>query len=445
MIGSIAILIAAVLLLLLLISVLRLSPFVALILVSVATGWAAGMPGEALLKSMQQGIGSTMGGLVMVLGFGIALGALLAESGAAQQIADSLVRLFGVKHAKLALLTTAFVVGLAMFYNAGFVILIPLVFSVAHRHRLSPVYLGIATASALSITHGFLPPHPGPMAIAVLFGADVGRTLLLGLIVAMPALLLGGLIFPERLKYMVAHPPRGLMQQNNIPNEALPSFLASLLIALIPFLLMAAATVADLTGWGTTGAGTILRFLGDPSIATLIAVLSAAMYFGDISRKGFPGRLEQLMNSAGKALGAAAMIFLIIAAGGAFKQVLTDSGVGKDLAAWMSGSALPPLVLAWLTATTVRVAVGSATVAGMTAAGIVQPLLGADPGLSRELMVLSIGAGSLMLSHVNDTGFWMFKEYFGISLKDTFLSWTLMETLIGLSGLAGVWLLHFFI
>lgn len=439
---SISILIAAILLLLLLIAVLRLSPFIALIIVAMLTGLAKGMPLETLLKTIQNGIGTTLGGLVLVLGFGVILGAILSESGAAQQISDSLIRLFGIKRAKIALLLTAFVVGLAMFYNAGFVILIPLVFSVATRNHLPPVYLGIATAASLSVTHGFLPPHPGPMAIALMFEADTGKTLLLGLVVAVPALLLAGVIFPESLKKIVAEPPAGLLQQKNIPDGDLPSFGGSLFIALIPIALMSIATITDLLAGTDKTSFPIIRFLGDPSVATLIAVLAALLFFGNVMKKDFPARIQLLMESAARALNAAAMIFLIIAAGGAFKQVLTDSGLGKDIAAFLEGSAIPPLVLAWLTATVVRISVGSATVAGMTAAGIIQPLLVANPAISRELMVLSIGAGSLMCSHVNDTGFWMFKEYFGLGLKDTFRSWTVMETIVGTAGLIGVLLLN---
>lgn len=442
---SISILISAVLLLLLLIALLRLSPFIALIVVAILTGLAKNMPLETLLKSIQNGIGATLGGLVMVLGFGVILGAILSESGAAQQISDSLIRLFGVKRAKIALLLTAFVVGLAMFYNAGFVILIPLVFSVATRNHLPPVYLGIATAASLSVTHGFLPPHPGPMAIALMFEADTGKTLLLGLIVALPTLILAGVIFPERLKSMVSAPPPGLLQQEIIPEGKLPSFGASLLIALIPIVLMTTATIVDLLSPTDKSSFPVLRFLGDPSLATLLAVVVALLYFGKAGKKGFPERIQLLMESAARALNAAAMIFLIIAAGGAFKQVLTDSGIGKDMAGYLANSTIPPLVLAWLTATIVRISVGSATVAGMTAAGIIQPLLIADPSLSKELMVLSIGAGSLMCSHVNDTGFWMFKEYFGLSLKDTFRSWTVMETIVGMAGLGGVLLLNMLI
>lgn len=436
-------------LLILLIAWARLNAFIALTITALAVGLLRQMPLKALVESIQKGIGSTLGGLLMILGLGVMLGSILAESGAAQRIASSLIRFFGAKHAKWAMVLTGFIVGIAMFYNAGFVILIPLVFSVAASTGLPLIYLGIATASALSVTHGFLPPHPGPSAIVVLFKADMGKTLLLGLAVAIPTLLVAGILFPERLKHIVAQPPEGLI--NIIPRDEtqLPPFSTSLFVALIPVLLMASSAVGSLTLPADSGLLLSLQFLGDPSISMLIAFLIALILLGlraDPLSGSAPlhwrERMKKVMDNCGVALQAAAMIILITAGGGAFKQVLQDSGIGAELGASMQNLPLSPLVMGWIIATVIRISIGSATVAGLTAAGIVQPLLLANPQISPELMVLSIGAGSLMCSHVNDTGFWMFKEYFGLSLRDTFRSWTLMETIVGVMGLLMVLLIN---
>lgn len=438
-------LVCAILLLLVLIAILRLSAFVALTIVAFATGLAKGMPFDAVVKSVQAGIGSTLGSLALVIGFGVMLGSLLAETGAAQRISDSLIQFFGAKRAKLALALTGFAVGLAMFYNAGFVILIPLAFSLAARTGLPLTYLGIAMASGLSVTHGFLPPHPGPTAIAALFKADMGKTLLLGIPAAIPAIVVAGLVLPEFLKKIQAAPPPGLVEVKDIDPSQLPGFGKSLLVALAPVILMAVATIGELSLPADAPSLKLLKFIGDPGVSMLLALLLGLLLLGNLFSGQFQANMERWMAQGAKALGAAAPILFIIGAGGAFKQVLTDSGIGKDIAEVFIGTGLPPLVLGWLIATVVRISVGSATVAGLTAAGIVQPLLVAAPEVSPELMVLSIGAGSLMCSHVNDTGFWMFKEYFGLSLADTFRSWTLMETLVGIVGLVCVLVLDFFV
>jgi gluconate transporter len=395
------------------------------------------------------------------------LGSILAETGAAQQISDSLIRIFGVKRAKLALVVTGFSVGLAMFYNAGFVILIPLAFLMAARTGLPLVYLGVAMASSLSVTHGFLPPHPGPTAIVGIFKADMGKTLLLGICAAIPAIICSGIIFPEFVKKIMGNPPPGLVQINTLPADKLPPFSSSFLVAIAPVILMALKTILDFIvpienpSWipsrlmyildqiGLTNKDSNLcktiNFMGDPSVSMLLSMLIAIVFLGDIFNKDYKTKVENLMTKSGSAVSGATMIILIIAAGGAFKQVLTDSGIGKDIASLVTGTGFPPLVLGWLVATMVRISIGSATVAGLMAAGIVQPLLGSDPSVSPELMVLSIGAGSLMCSHVNDTGFWMFKEYFGLSLVDTFKTWTLMETIVGIVGLISVLILDVFV
>jgi Gnt-I system high-affinity gluconate transporter len=437
---SLLILIASILLLLFLISGAKLNAFIALTITAFFAGILKGMPFTDLINSFQQGVGSTLGSLILIIAFGVILGNLLSDSGAAQRISSVMINSFGVKHIKWAMVITGFSVGISMFYNAGFIILIPMVFAVANSTKQPIIYLGIAMASALSITHGFLPPHPGPTAIAVIFKASIGKTLLYGLIVAVPALFAAGIVFPEFIKKINAFPPKGLFESKTFTEAEMPSFRISIITALVPVILMATATFSELLLAEENSLRPILMFIGNPTISMLIAILFAVFTLGI-----FRGRkMQDIMDKSGGAMSAATMIILIIAAGGAFKQVLIDSGIGTDLSTFFEKSSLSPLVLGWLVATIIRIALGSATVAGLTAAGIVQPLVVAS-GVSPELMVLSIGAGSLMCSHVNDTGFWMFKEYFGISVSDTFKTWTIMETIIGIMGLIGVLILNIWI
>jgi len=438
-------LVLSIALLLALIIFVRLNAFIALTITALFAGLASGMAPADLLKSVQTGIGDILDDLVLVLALGVMLGSILAETGAAQVIAGRLLRVFGQKWAGMALTVTGFIIGIAMFYNAGFVILAPLVFTVAANTGQSLVPLAIAMAAPLSVTHGFLPPHPGATTVANLFGADLGKTLLLGLVIAVPTVFVAGVFFPKFLKKMTANPPAGFFEQKTFEPSSLPGFVKSLLIALSPVLLMAVATVAELNLPKESQVLAWLKFFGDPGFAMLLAVLLALLFFGQnpfFKNKNLL-KTSALLEKSNVALGAAASLLLIMAAGGAFKQVLVDSGIKKVLAEGMAGAALSPLVLGWGIATLLRVALGSATVAGMTAAGIAQPLVA--NGVSPELMTLAVGAGSLMCSHVNDTGFWMFKEWFGLSLKDTFRSWTVMETIVGVAGLAGVLVLDVFI
>lgn len=437
---SVIILLAGIVLLLVLITVVKLNAYVSLIVTALAVGLANGMETQKLIASLTTGIGSTLGSLVLVIGLGIMLGGLLTETGAARQISTGMISVFGARRVKVALVLTGFAVGLALFYNAGFVVIIPLVFSVAASARQPLVYLTVAMASALSVTHGFLPPHPGPTAIAVLFGADIGKTLLYGLVVAIPAIIIAGVLFPELLRHIKAAPPEGMFEADSFAYKNPPPFSLSLFTALIPILLMALNSVHALVSPDESPLRSVLAFVGDPGIAMLLAVLAAVLLLG--VARGIS--IKTLMDKTSSSLNAVAMILLVTAAGGAFKQVLIDSGTGTAITAYFTGVTIPPLLLGWLIATIIRIAVGSATVAGLTAAGIVQPLV-TSLHVKPELMVLSIGAGSLMCSHVNDTGFWMFKEYLGLSIKDTFRSWTVMETIIGIIGLLGVLLLNVFV
>jgi gluconate transporter len=429
-----------VLFLLLLMIGFKLNAFLALILASMAVGIAEGMTPAAVITSIQNGVGSTLGSLSLIIGFGAMLGNLVAESGAAQRITFSLIKSFGVARIHWAMVITGFVVGIPLFYNAGFVLLIPIVFTLAASTGLPLVYVGMPMAAALSVTHGFLPPHPGPTAIAVIFKADIGLTLVYGIILAIPTIILAGPVFASFLRGIQASPPEGLYKVRKFEDAELPGYGISLFTALVPILLMALASLINVFLPDTSALKPVITFAGDPVIALLVAVLVAIFTLGLSRGKTMP----EVMQTISNAITGIAMILLIIGGGGALKQVLVDSGVGNYIAALGKESNFSPLVLAWGISALLRVCLGSATVAGLTAAGIVLPVM-QSTGANPELMVLATGAGSLMLSHVNDPGFWMFKEYFGLTLPQTFSSWTLMETIVSVMGLLGVLLLDVFL
>ncbi len=419
-------------LLLLALILLKVKPLYALMIVSVVVGLAEGLSLLATLQSIGFGVLDTLRNIALVLCLGAMFGKMIETSKAATIITTSLIQWFGEKNIHWAIMLTGLIVGIPLFYNAGFVILIPLVFATASVARVPLLWVGIPMAASLSVTHGFLPPHPGPTAIASIFHADLGLTLLYGLIITIPTVILAGPLFANSLRRLsTALPP--CTAQSASTSVDLPKPSVSFAIALFPVLLMAVATL--LQSWMKEGfVKKLLLFLGTPSIALGISLLLAIFIFG-IRKQQRPTEIYRLLYSSIKDI---FLIVLVIAAGGGFKQVLVDSGVGAYIKDISAGFHFSPLLLAWSVAALLRVSLGSATVAGLTAAGIVLPFV---PASHPELMVLAVGAGSLMFSHVNDTGFWMFKEYFNLSLKQTFLSWTMMETIVSISGLLGVLIL----
>ena len=420
-----------ILVLFLLIAKVKLNAFLSFILVCIFVGIFQGMSLETLIKSIQSGIGNTLGFLVLILGLGAMLGKLVADSGAAQQITTKLVSAFGIKYVQWAVVLTGFIVGIPMFYSVGFVILIPLVFTIAVSTKLPLLYVGLPMLTSLSVTHGYLPPHPAPTAIAAMFNADIGKTLLYGIIIAIPAIIVAGPLFARTIKKIEAKPLAEFYSTEELKPEELPGVSKSVLTALLPIILIILSIIAEqFIPEGIVKQ--ILLFIGNPVIAMLIAVLVAIYTLGISLGK----KMKDVMDSLSKSVASITMILLIIAGAGALKEVLVDSGVSEYIANLLKDSSISPLVLAWLIATAIRVCVGSATVAGLTAAGIVLPLASGS-GVNTELMVLAIGSGSLMLSHVNDSGFWLFKEYFNLSIKDTLRTWTVMETLVGIMGLLG--------
>ncbi|HZX74830.1 MAG TPA: gluconate:H+ symporter [Cyclobacteriaceae bacterium] len=411
-------------------------PLIALLIVSVFAGLAQGMNPADVYHSVEQGIGSTLGSIAMVIALGAMFGKIIEDSGAAYQITTGLIKWFGVKYIQWAVMLTGFIVGIPLFYNAGFVILVPLIFSIASRAGLPLLYVGIPMAASLSVTHGFLPPHPGPLALAAIFHADIGKILLYGLAIGLPTVILAGPVFSTSLRSIKVFASAGFQSEQKAEHE-LPSMFTSMSIALFPVAIIAMSTLIKSF---VDPNSQVLRFFSEPLTALVIAVLLAAYVLSVRRGKSVKATSDVLVQS----IGSVAMIILITGAGGAFKQVLIDGGVSTYITEVASGFSLSPLFLAWLIAALLRVAIGSATVASLTAAGIVQSFA-SQPGVSPELMVLAVGSGSLMFSHVNDTGFWMFKEYFNLTLRQTFLSWSLMETIVSISGLIGVLLFDFLI
>jgi len=434
------IVVSGILLLFILIAAFKLNAFISFVIVCLLVGILQGMGLESVIQSIQTGIGSTLGYLVLILGFGAMLGKLVADSGAAQRITSKLVAQFGLKYIQWALVLAGFIVGIPMFYTVGFVILIPLVFTVAASTGLPLIYVGLPMLASLSVTHGFLPPHPAPTAIAAIFKADIGKTLFYGIIVAIPAIVVAGPLFSRTIKKIKATPLKEFYNPIILTDKEMPSMAISVFSALLPVILIGFSTLASHFMPDDFIFKKVIVFIGNPVMAMLISVLVAIFTLGLARGKS----MTELMDSISNSISSITMVLLIIAGAGALKQILIDSGVSDYIGQLLSNTNVSPLILAWLIATVIRVCVGSATVAGLTAAGIVLPLV-SNTGVNAELMVLAIGSGSLMLSHVNDSGFWMFKEYFNLSVKETLSTWTVMETTVGVMGLIGVLILNAFI
>ncbi|WP_160711453.1 gluconate:H+ symporter [Chitinophaga solisilvae] len=427
---------AAILLLVLLVTWLRLNTFLSFLIVSLLMGLALHMPVTEITQSIQTGIGKTLGSLIVVIVFGSMLGKLVAESGAGQKIAGGLMKLFGPGYIQWSLMLTGFIVGIPLFYNIGFVLMVPLIFTVAAQTGLPVVYLGIPMLASLSVTHGYLPPHPSPTALVAQFHANMGLTLLYGILVAIPAIILAGPVFSRFLKNYRSAPGK-MFVAPPMPEEELPGMGASLFAAMLPVLLLAVTALSRLWLPQEHVLYHVATWLGEPLIVMLLAVLNGILLLG--VQRGMPSK--KIMTLMDDAVRDVAVIILVIAGSGALTQLLHDSRVSDYIAASLRNMHLHPLLLAWGIAAIIRVCIGSATVAGLTTAGIVAPLV-ASSGVNPNLMVLATGAGSLMFSHVNDAGFWMFREYFNLSVKDTIKTWSVMETIVSVAGLIGCLILN---
>ncbi len=415
-----------------LISYVRLHTFLAFLLVSVGLGLLLGMPPASILDAIQKGIGSTLGSILSIIALGSMLGKLVAQSGAAQRIATRMMALTGTRHVRWAFLVTGFIVGLPLFYSVGFLLLAPLAITVATRSKLPALYVGLPMLASLSVTQGYLPPHPAPLAILKQFNADMGLTLFYGIIIAIPAVLISGILFGSTLKRYTTQPNLALIAPE-LTDEQMPSATISFMTVLLPIVLISLSTVLSPVLPEDSFGKQALVFVGDPVVSMLISVLVAMFTLG--MRQGRP--MLNVTNLLTDSVKDVAMLFLVFGGAGALKQVLTEGGVNQSIAGLMHDSSLHPYVLGWAIAALIRVCVGSSTVSGITTAGFVLPLLKAS-GVNPNLMVLSIGAGSMMFSHVNDTGFWLFREYFQLSMPDTLKTWSVMETLVSVTGLAGV-------
>jgi len=464
-----------ILILLLLISKFKINAFLALLITSFAVGLLSSMNPLDILDSVLKGVGDTMGKIVLILAFGAMLGKILEESGAAHTITFRMIDFMGLKNIQYALLITGFLVGLPMMYNASFLVLIPLIFTFAATTKLPTIWLALPLCSALSVAHCFLPPHPAPTYVSFIYEADVNKVLLYGLVPMIPACLIGGIWLSRFTKNIVVTPPGDLFQERKFEKSELPGLGISILCAVTPIILMLLGALTDLvfgpppakaeltkmgiesiTGFYQhifagkgfspqstniiSGILTFFKFMSDANIALFMAVIVAILTLG--LRQG--RKMDDLMNSSAKSIGAISMIILIIAGGGAFSQVLKDSHVIEYIRSISGSLQMNPLLMAFLISSIFRLATGSATVSSLTTAPIMLPMA-QQMGTSPELMVLATGAGSVMWSHFNDSGFWMFKEYFGLSIKQTFQTWTVMESTVGIVGIVTVLIMSVFI
>ena len=391
---SIVILIGCILFLVLLITSFKINPFIAFIVTSLLAGLLLGLPVMTITQTVQKGMGDMLGAVTLIIVLGACIGKLTSTSGAATVIANSIMKKTGKKYVRTGLMITGFIVGIPLFYSVGFVLLVPLIFSVAHQFKLPRVYIAIPMLASLSVAHGFLPPHPSPMALTKMLDADLGLVLIYGLIISIPTILIAGLFFSNFLKNIVKN------QNVKVACE----------------------------------------IIGDPVIAMLISLILCTYTLGLKLGKN----MKSIMEDYGSAIKEIALILLIIGGAGSLKEVMMVSGVSQDIVDYFLQVNIHPYLLAWLITAIVRVSIGSATAAGLMTASVLLPLLG-NHSVDPNLLVLSIGAGSLMCSHVNDPGFWMFKEYFNVSLKDTFKSWTLMESFVSILGIVFVFILNIFI
>lgn len=433
---TLIIVLLCILLLIVMVSAMRINAFLSFLIVSIIAGIALGIPLNKIAGSVEKGIGDVLGSLLIIITVGAMLGKLVADSGAAQRIAAVIMKICGEKYIQWGVVVTGFLIGIPLFYGIGFVLMIPLIFSVVYKYKLPAIYIGLPMLAALSVTHGFLPPHPSPSALVIQFKANMGLTLLYGLIVAVPAIVIGGPLFARTLKNIPSTPLKSFFPADK-PEHELPGTFNSFFTALLPVLLLVIAAVLSFSAKQAPGLNNLMGLVGESNVVMLIALITATLTLGIFQGK----KMTYIMDLYGEAVKDVALILLIIGGSGALKQVLVDSGVSAQIAVMLKELHMQPLFLGWLITAVIRFCVGSATVAGLTTAGIILPLMVATH-TNPNLMVLAVGAGSLMFSHVNDAGFWMFKEYFNLSLKNTFKSWALMESIVGTAGLIGVLLLN---
>ncbi len=415
--------------LLFLILYLRLHAFLALIMTAMALGLASGMEPAKVLKSIQAGFGEALGFIAVVVALGAIIGRFLEHSGGGRALAEWLLARFGREHAAWAVFFSAFLIGLPIFFEVGFIILVPLAWSLARESKKSLLFYGLPMAAALTVTHAMVPPHPAPAAAAQLLGANLGRVILFGIGLSIPMAITGGLVYgPWIARRLFIPVPKHAVAEGSPKEGPPPNVALVILLVTLPVLLIFASTISDLGGGGGRR---ILGFLGHPFVALSITTLIAMVAFG------FLRGLDRSMVAklATQSLAPIGTLLVIMGGGGAFKQVIVDCGVGPYAGGLLASSSVSPLVLAYLVAAAMRVAQGSATVAIITAAGIVAPLVKNIPGYSPEMIVLALCCGGTILSHVNDAGFWLVNESFGMTVPQTLRSWTAMKVVTSLFGI----------
>lgn len=415
-----------IMILVVLISYFKVQPFLSFLFVSVITGLAYGVKTNLIVEAVQKGIGSTLGAILPIILLGAMIGKIIAKTNASVVIADQLIKLFGPKRLPFAFMIIGFIVSMPLFFSVAFLLLTPLVLTTAKRQQMNPVYLGIPMLASLSITQGFLPPHPAPYYLVThLEGAEIGKTLGWGIVISIPAMLLSGWLFGMTLKKVPAD-PMNFTQEAEPVNP--PSLFSGLIVILLPVLLISTSAFSK---------NALIGFISEPNMALLLSLI-VAMYMLGFRRGVKWDDMQHWILDASKEV---APLILTFAGAGAFKEILQLMNIGNEVMGIAMNNAINPLLLGWLIAAMLRVITGSSTVAGITTAGIILPVL-IQTGVNPNLMALSIGAGSMVLSHVNDTGFWLFKEYFGVSVKNTLRSWTVMETILAVAGLVGVLVLQ---
>ncbi|WP_181763949.1 gluconate:H+ symporter [Streptomyces albidus (ex Kaewkla and Franco 2022)] len=425
----------SVLILLFLMTKVKLNGFSALLLVAVGVALVQGIPMEKIAEVLAGGIGDQIGDTMLIIGLGAMVGRVMGDSGAAQRVADKLLGAFGPRYVQVAMVVTAMLIGVTMFYEVAFVIIVPVAFTIVRVTQKNLLWVGLPMSIALSTMHSFLPPHPGPTAVAATFHASVGLTLFYGLFIAVPLGALIALVWPRLPFVRAMNPsiPKGLASERVFTDEEMPGLGWSLSVALFPVVLIAGAAVTDMAASGDGPVLHFIAFIGSAPIALLLTLLLAIWAFGPrIGRS-----LSEVSASCSSAAQAMAMILLVIGAGGAFKQVLVEGGISDYIKDVTHGWSISPIILAWLIAVILRVALGSATVAVVTASGVVLPLLSGS-GVHPEIMVLAVSCGSIAFSHVNDPGFWMFKEYFNLSVIEAIKARTTYTTVLAILGLGGV-------
>ncbi|AYC43282.1 gluconate:H+ symporter [Streptomyces griseorubiginosus] len=429
----------SVLVLLLLMTKLRLNGFVALLLIAVGVALVQGIGLRDIPDVLSDGIGDQIGDTMLTIGLGAMVGRVMGDSGAAQRIAGKVLDVCGPRGVQVAMVLSAMLIGVTMFYEVAFVIIVPVAFTLVRVTRVGLLWVGLPMSIALSTMHSFLPPHPGPTAVAATFHASVGLTLFYGLFIAVPVGAFIALLWPRLpfVRRMNPEIPKGLVGERVFEEEEMPDLGWSLAVALLPVVLIAGAAVTDLVASGDSAGLNFVAFIGSAPIALLLTLLVAVWVFGPRMGRS----LVEVSASCKEAAQAMAMILLVIGAGGAFKNVLVEGGISDYIKDATDGWSVSPIILAWLIAAVLRVAIGSATVAVVTASGVALPLL-AGGGVHAEVMVLAVSCGSIAFSHVNDPGFWMFKEYFNLSVIDAIKTRTTYTTVLAVLGLAGVLILE---